>query len=166
MSYKNENYAYAGHVNGLCKFIHMDNAHEENRNYANKLVYPQPSPQPFFKYNIPIPAALLENTITTTQFFENDCAFPWLSMMTASAADGGAGPVRKDIAELYGCLYGELAEYEYMRATGSKLLFSFVPRSEFGYNDTKPDLWVPCYVAVDNYMLPAERINHEHKLSI
>lgn len=150
----NEMYFYAGHINGLCKFVHFTNAHEKNRNDYNKFFQSYPDDNAPFTHNVTIPATLLENCLTATQFFENDCAFPWLGMMTSDAGTGGPGPVTHDKSRYYNTMFGDLDVYEYLRENGHKCLLSYVPDRNFGYNDKAPDLWVPCHEAVNYGLLP------------
>lgn len=150
----NESYYYAGHVNGLCKFVHHSNAHEKNRNAYNKFSQRDPDDNAPFTHEVTLPDSLFENCLITTQFFENDCAFPWLTMMNHNAADGGIGPVMLEKARYYESHFGDLATYEYLRNNGTRCLMSYVPARNFGYNDLAPDLWVPCGEAVNYDLLP------------
>lgn len=160
----NETYFYAGHVNGLCKFVHKLNATAENRLAYNKFSCRDTEDEKPFTHEVVIPVALLENCLITKQFFENDCAFPWLIMMT-EAYGAASGGVSHDKARYYNVIYGDLAAYEYMRSVSTRCLLSFVPSPNCGDNHTIPDLWVPCYEAVNYGLLPDRGLGENWQLA-
>ena len=157
----NEKYFYAGHVNGLCKFVHHTNAHEKNRNTYNKFSQRDPDDNAPFTHGVTMPDSLFGNCVVATQFFENDCAFPWLYMMTKPFSAARSAPVTHEKARYYESHFGDLATYEYLRNNGSKCLLSYVPDRNFGYNDLAPDLWVPCNEAVSHSLLPDNGLRDE-----